>query len=470
MADYTSKYTGEEIEERLDLAGTSVQPDELEGKQDKIDDLAEIREGAEKGASALQPTDISEWAKSPEKPTYSAEEVGAYNKAQVDDKLSILATKGELGTLAQIVSNKADSSVVEDIAEEVEKKADKSELSALDEKVETTRLATDLSNLDADGRGVIEGIAKERVFVATYGVTTYDDILNAYNDGKEVKMISGSYIYRVSQFAPEQNVVRFNSLNTEISRMAQVTSENRWSVFTYLFEKTDHRQNVLTESETNYPSSKGVIDYVAEQTRDFVKVTPTLTSGTKIADVESGGSVVPLYAPNGSGGSEWHSVLLTEADYNEEIKGFRIEAPEGYEIAEAIMFGQCHTSEPSSSTLTAKVGYGDGVNQASTSNYFSYWSVPANNNYISFYVKGESAYIGLNKYGNRSYSQGGYLRYQNSTTDNKEINVNATTSVNGNNITQFYWNGNNPKYFQIHGIWNSVDWAKISIQYRLRAI
>lgn len=45
MIDFESKYTGEEVEALLDAAN---------GKQDKIDDLETIREGATKGATALQ--------------------------------------------------------------------------------------------------------------------------------------------------------------------------------------------------------------------------------------------------------------------------------------------------------------------------------------------------------------------------------------------------------------------------------
>ena len=52
----------------------------LAGKQDVINDLAEIRSGAALGATALQsetdPT-VPQWAKQPQKPTYTAQEVGA---------------------------------------------------------------------------------------------------------------------------------------------------------------------------------------------------------------------------------------------------------------------------------------------------------------------------------------------------------------------------------------------------------
>lgn len=49
----------------------------LEGKQDIISDLAAIRSGATLGATALQDSDISDWAKAEQKPSYTASEVGA---------------------------------------------------------------------------------------------------------------------------------------------------------------------------------------------------------------------------------------------------------------------------------------------------------------------------------------------------------------------------------------------------------
>lgn len=59
----------EHINEDVDTA--------LEGKQDAINDLATIRSGAALGATALQDSDISDWAKAEQKPSYTASEVGA---------------------------------------------------------------------------------------------------------------------------------------------------------------------------------------------------------------------------------------------------------------------------------------------------------------------------------------------------------------------------------------------------------
>ena len=45
MVDFNSKYTGDEVESMLDV---------IESKQDVIEDLDTIREGASRGATALQ--------------------------------------------------------------------------------------------------------------------------------------------------------------------------------------------------------------------------------------------------------------------------------------------------------------------------------------------------------------------------------------------------------------------------------
>ena len=82
---YTKGQTNTAITNALNGALTSYTTTEaltllLAGKQDVINDLAEIRSGAALGATALQsetdPT-VPQWAKQPQKPTYTAQEVGA---------------------------------------------------------------------------------------------------------------------------------------------------------------------------------------------------------------------------------------------------------------------------------------------------------------------------------------------------------------------------------------------------------
>lgn len=60
---YNSKFTGAQVEERLDLAYTALQEhQDISGKQDVIEDLADIRNGAKLGQSSLQDTDLEGYA------------------------------------------------------------------------------------------------------------------------------------------------------------------------------------------------------------------------------------------------------------------------------------------------------------------------------------------------------------------------------------------------------------------------
>ena len=84
----------------------------IEGKQDKINDIDAIREGAEKGATALQnETD----------PVWTAEKVNYYNKVEVDTLV------GEAKSSANSAITIANEAMVE-----LEKKANKSEIPSLD--------------------------------------------------------------------------------------------------------------------------------------------------------------------------------------------------------------------------------------------------------------------------------------------------------------------------------------------------
>lgn len=65
MEDFNSKYTGQEVEDLLN---------KIDGKQDTISDLDEIRSGASKGATAVQPDDIPNSAE----PMICAYTIGSY--------------------------------------------------------------------------------------------------------------------------------------------------------------------------------------------------------------------------------------------------------------------------------------------------------------------------------------------------------------------------------------------------------
>lgn len=73
------------------------------GFQPAIPDLPTIRTGAEKGATALQSGDMAEWAKQPNKPSYTASEVGALPETtQIPSKTSDLANDAGFQNASQV--------------------------------------------------------------------------------------------------------------------------------------------------------------------------------------------------------------------------------------------------------------------------------------------------------------------------------------------------------------------------------
>ena len=98
----------------------------IEGKQDKIDDLNAIREGAEKGATAIQnETD----------PVWTAEKVNYYNKVEVDTLVGEAKSSANsaisMASSAEGIATEANSRANEAMVE-LEKKANKSEIPSLD--------------------------------------------------------------------------------------------------------------------------------------------------------------------------------------------------------------------------------------------------------------------------------------------------------------------------------------------------
>ena len=112
IADYNAdKEAQSTIDENQNSAIEGLRSN-IDGKQDKIDDLNTIREGAEKGATAIQnETD----------PVWTAEKVNYYNKVEVDTLV------GEAKSSANSAISIANEAMVE-----LEKKANKSEIPSLD--------------------------------------------------------------------------------------------------------------------------------------------------------------------------------------------------------------------------------------------------------------------------------------------------------------------------------------------------
>ena len=190
----------------VDLSGYATK-EELEDKQDKISDLATIREGAEKGGVAYE---------------------GLPNKV-----------------------------------DKVEGKA----LSTNDYTNEDKEKLDSLNNYDdTEIRNKIEEIINESpIFEAIYGETTYDEIVNAKNEGKWVTCNRGEITYHLALLS--NTSAWFSTVDGEkIERLWCLASSGAWFSATYRLEETRNRTTSLSSESTDaqYPSAKAVYDFVQD--------------------------------------------------------------------------------------------------------------------------------------------------------------------------------------------------------------
>lgn len=105
---------------------------------------------------------------------------------------------------------------------------------------------------------------EDKIFVATHNRTTYNEIVEAYEAGREVVCKYGNRIYHLTVCTFQRAI--FNVLAETVSNHTLVClPNNSWSYTGTNLENSARRQSVITDSDTNYPSSKAVVDYVAEK-------------------------------------------------------------------------------------------------------------------------------------------------------------------------------------------------------------
>lgn len=145
---YNSKYKGSEVEALLDKVKTLVVPDtsglatkeELSGKQDTISDLATIRSGASKGATALQSYTETD-------PVFSASAAAGIKSSDITNWNSKTSNTGTITGITMNGASKGTSGVVDlgtviTSHQDISGKADKSSLAT----VATSGSYNDLSN------------------------------------------------------------------------------------------------------------------------------------------------------------------------------------------------------------------------------------------------------------------------------------------------------------------------------------
>lgn len=100
------------------------------------------------------------------------------------------------------------------------------------------------------------------VFVAEYGVTTYQEIKTALQAGKIVSCAKGNYIYYCNATSDMTQYNFYVSIFQNIMRVG-VTSNNVWDSGTLTMQLQNITQTVDSSSSTSqYPSAKAVYDYI----------------------------------------------------------------------------------------------------------------------------------------------------------------------------------------------------------------
>lgn len=138
-------------------------------------------------------------------------------------------------------------------------------------------------------------LGADKVFVATYGTTTYGQIKAAIDDGKVVMLketVSGPVGNTVSVYelaSCQTMLIAF--VQPALSGSSAITvatvsnTTNIWSKSTYTYENTENKTTSISSSSTNaqYPSAKAVYDAIQTSTpTDVVKYTAqTLTEDQK---------------------------------------------------------------------------------------------------------------------------------------------------------------------------------------------
>lgn len=105
------------------------------------------------------------------------------------------------------------------------------------------------------------------IFIAEYGVTTYQEILDAYNAGKIVLCRDTNKIYQLnSTYGP---AIIFSLSYDDICFNVQCDPDNIWMRIQWALERTAHKTQIISSSSTTsqYPSAKAVYDYAGTKVK-----------------------------------------------------------------------------------------------------------------------------------------------------------------------------------------------------------
>ena len=214
----------------------------LDSKQDVIPDLATIRSGASKGATALQSYTETD-------PVYTADKPNLALKSDIPD-VSNLATKDEIPTVPTNVSAFVNDAGYLTEHQDISGKAN-----------------TDLSNLSNVGKKVIDGqwVSKTQTLSTATAVGTYTIDLSSYLPNDNYNYIVQFYGYWLSSNSSDGSSVHISSSfypkSMLISRCNSSVSTAKMPIFELYIPKNDRELTYTVEIKSL--SSRSHIDAIA---------------------------------------------------------------------------------------------------------------------------------------------------------------------------------------------------------------
>lgn len=286
--NYKSKFTGKQIDDGIDKANSAYQKPQT---GIPASDLSEdVQSSLGKARTAVQtetdPT-VPEWAKNPTKPSYNAQEVGAlpadtplfdgdYNELiNKPTKVSHFENDANYLTQHQSLQGYATEQWVRNQGyltqhQDISGKEDKSN------KVTSWQSTPDDTHYPSEKlvKDSIDGVDK---FVEVeYGVTSYQEVVDAMDAGKLPIVYYNASLY----------IVALNNLTTIYFTCAisgriyfvRVSEDGTWSNGSYILELTSNKKTTIAGNEasnTYYPTTKAVADYVEKKTDIVAPVNTT---------------------------------------------------------------------------------------------------------------------------------------------------------------------------------------------------
>lgn len=160
----------------------------------------------------------------------------------------------------------------------------------------------------------------QEVFIAEYGTTSYNDVLAAYNAGKEIVCLWKMWNRQSSTMSIVDNVFNFHFPLQDRNFRLTLDSTNTWNTNSINLQSTNNRVTSIDSSSTNstYPTSKAVYDAIPSAVTEstvsgwgFTKNTGTVTSVNNVQPDSSGNVTISV-----SGGANTDLSNLTSTGNN----------------------------------------------------------------------------------------------------------------------------------------------------------